>query len=56
MRKFLSLDPKIIFAGVVAAVISAALQDSEWHAETVARDLAEYCPADGEWAWKGECE
>lgn len=27
-----------------------------WKQETVNRGYAQYCPMDGQWAWKGECD
>jgi len=30
--------------------------NSNWRKETVERGLAQYCPHDGKWAWKGECD
>lgn len=39
----------MLFAGV-------SVSDSNWHRELIERGLAQYCPVDGEWAWKGECK
>jgi hypothetical protein len=47
---------------VIAAMIFGTISvthlavNTEWRADTVARGLAQYCPTDGAWAWKGECE
>lgn len=29
---------------------------NHWHRNTIERGLAQYCPNDGKWAWKGECD
>ena len=42
----------IVIGGIIGFVATTAA----WRAETVERGLAIYCPADGEWAWIGECE
>lgn len=28
----------------------------QYRGQAVERGYASYCPVDGEWAWKGECE
>lgn len=28
----------------------------DWQRDTIERGLAQYCPNNGEWAWKGECD
>ena len=30
--------------------------NNKWRSEIIQRDLAQYCPDNGEWAWKGECK
>lgn len=45
-----------LWLGALIAVISWGVTDTNWRQETVNRGLALYCPNDGEWAWKGECE
>lgn len=29
---------------------------AQFKAAAIERGYAEYCPTDGEWAWKGECD
>lgn len=54
-------DGSAFMAGLFLGLVSAAFAvwgatNSYWRTETVERGLALYCPDDGHWAWKGECE
>ena len=55
-------DPIITFVaglglGLLGGVSSGgAIVEEVWQVETVERDLAQYCPKTGHWAWKGECK
>lgn len=43
--------------GVIVGMLSGiAVHRSDWRSETIQRGLAIYCPADGDWAWNGECD
>lgn len=42
-----------IFAGVVGLAKSHI---NELRQQAIERGYALHCPADGRWAWKGECE
>lgn len=49
----------ITFLAIVAAILiipAMVIMDNQWKMDTVNRGLALYCPNDGQWAWKGECE
>jgi capsular polysaccharide biosynthesis protein len=45
-----------IVIGLGIAIFSNMLQHNVWRTDTVNRGLAIYCPNNGEWAWKGECD
>ncbi len=45
----------IIVGGFGGVAIGADVADSNWR-EGISRGLAEYCPADDTFAWKGECK
>jgi len=46
-----------VFAGVVIGVLLTLLATTfVWHIRLIERGHAEYCPKNGEWAFKGECE
>ena len=40
----------------LSGLIAFGISNSEWRAEANSRGLALYCPDNGEWAWKGECD
>lgn len=33
-----------------AMIVTVAATSADWQAEAIERDLAQYCPADGNWA------
>lgn len=41
---------------LVGGVVAVSLTTSEFERDTIQRGLAQYCPTDGAWAWKGECK
>lgn len=50
-----------IFVGMVFGLgltfpLGVTFERGGWQQTTVERGLAQYCPLNGEWAWKGECE
>lgn len=46
-----------IFIGIVLIwLLMEPLVEKEWQKELIERDLGLYCPVDGKWAFKGECE
>ncbi len=45
-----------LFVALFAALLGASAAENRWEAELISRNLALYCPQDGEWAWKGECD
>lgn len=45
-----------VWACIICSVVAWGLTDSTWRSSTIERGLGQYCPADGEWAWKGECK
>jgi hypothetical protein len=42
--------------GVILAIGAWGMTKAVWRMDLVARDLAQYCPVDGAFAFKGECE
>ena len=47
-----------LFLALVCLVLIAVLlgQREDWRSDAISHGYAEYCPLDGAWAWKGECE
>lgn len=45
----------IVFGAVASFFLTSGITISSWKTETVERNLAQYCPKDGKWAWKDEC-
>jgi len=44
-------------AGIILGAISFGMSLNAAHqSNLIARDLAQYCPADGHFAFKGECD
>lgn len=41
---------------VIGCFVGGAFISDEWEHVTIGRGLALYCPDNGNWAWKGECE
>jgi hypothetical protein len=46
----------MLIGAAFGVLVSLAIADSMWKAETVERGLAIYCPQDGSWAWIEECQ
>lgn len=46
----------LLIGAFFGAMAGVALSASNWRSDTVERGLALYCPDNGHWAWKGECE
>lgn len=44
-----------VFGFGLAALLLTADRNG-WRAEAIERGYAQYCPDDGQWAWKGECD
>ena len=44
-----------LWVAVVVGIATIFVTNDLWKADTVERGLAMYCPADGQWAWNGEC-
>ncbi len=42
--------------GLLVVIGAAAIMPSPLLAEAIQRGYAQYCPNDGQWAWRGECE
>ena len=42
--------------GVILAIGSWGATRTAWRMDLVSRDLAQYCPEDGSFAFKGECD
>lgn len=43
-------------AGLGLSMIIAVSIDLRYQEGSISRGYAQYCPLDGEWAWKGECK
>jgi hypothetical protein len=44
------------YLGLLTAFwIGLKYEKDYWQTVTIERGLAQYCPTNGEWAWKGEC-
>jgi len=61
MREFLSDGFAIFLFGAALGIsttywIGVSGSDRSWRKETIERGLGQYCPNNGEWAWKGECD
>lgn len=41
--------------GVIGGAIADRVASTHYKRGAVERGYAMHCPADGEWAWKGEC-
>lgn len=47
----------LLVVGMILGCLNVvAITQSSWRSDTVERGLAVYCPDNGHWAWKGECE
>jgi len=47
----------IAFLGfLLGMIIGSLLEGGEYKAQAIERGYALYCPADGDWAWVGECD
>ena len=46
----------LVIGLVVGMFAGGGIMNSDWRKATIDRNLAQYCPADGAWAWKGECD
>lgn len=44
------------WVGLLFIVSPFFTPNSYWEAEAIERGYALYCPLDGEFAWKGECD
>ncbi len=45
-----------IVGAVVATIFTAGILTQDWHVDLINRGYAIYCPDDGEFAYKGECD
>jgi len=45
-----------VFGFWIGLLAVTTIQNAAWQRDAIARDLAMFCPANGEWAWKGECK
>jgi len=46
----------IAFVGfILGLIIGSVFEGGTYKAQAIERGYALYCPADGAWAWKGEC-
>jgi len=51
----------VFFAGfvigaIVATIFTVNIINQDWHVDLINRGYAIYCPDDGEFAYKGECD
>ena len=46
----------MIVGALISALFVSSIVNTAWKTATINRDLALYCPLNGNWAWKGECE
>jgi hypothetical protein len=50
----------LVFGLIIGMLITFLLVvhdvNSNWRKETIERGLGQYCPHNGKWAWKGECD
>lgn len=46
----------LVLGILVILVLVASITKPMWRNEAVKRGYASYCPQNGEWAWKGECD
>jgi hypothetical protein len=44
-----------LWVAVIVCITTISVTNNTWKGDTVERGLAMYCPADGRWAWNGEC-
>jgi len=61
MADFLSAGCAGFIFGILLGLITAAVYgyseaDFYWREQATERGLGQYCPNNGEWAWKGECD
>ena len=61
MKEFADSGPYGFLTGVILGLFLTfwlGLLDERWawQRDTIERGLAQYCPDNGRWAWKGECE
>jgi len=40
---------------LLAMIVGSSFEGGTYRAQAIERGYAQYCPADGAWAWKGEC-
>jgi hypothetical protein len=53
---FLGISLGSLSLFILGLSLGSSTEESRWHKATIERGLAQYCPHDGEWAWKGECD
>lgn len=46
----------MLWFGILGALFGALIVSEAWEETAIERGLAMYCPLDGKWAWKGECD
>ena len=42
--------------GFIGMIVGANLGAGSYKAQAIERGYALYCPADGDWAWVGDCD
>ena len=52
---WLALPFSAFAGGLLGLIIGSVFEGGTYKAQAIERGYAQYCPADGAWAWKGEC-
>lgn len=52
---FISFVVGVVFGAMILTMLTHGVTTASWRRETVERNLAQYCPTDGKWAWEDEC-
>lgn len=55
MGDFFAVIACIIWAATVAYLVGVSSERNEWQSDLISRGFAIYCPDDGAFAFKGEC-
>jgi hypothetical protein len=56
MVEFISFLAALVLVAFSVASLVALNSTSRLEVNAIERGYALYCPLDGEWAWKGECD
>lgn len=52
---WIALICSVFAGGILGLIVGAVFEGGTYKAQAVERGYALYCPADGVWAWKGDC-